>query len=53
MSNPLSYHRLAINALLLKEPAYVEMRDGKSPFVQGMLLVAVVGVVIALAFSLS
>jgi len=49
MRLPSNYPRVALDALLLRNSAYVEMRDGNKPFVRGMIFIAVLGVAIALA----
>ncbi len=48
MRLPANYPRIAIEAFLLKDSAYGEMRDRDNAFVQGLLFVALMGVAIAL-----
>ena len=49
MRLPSNYPRMALDALLLRDSAYADMRDGNKPFVRGMIFIAVLGVAIALA----
>ena len=49
MRLPSNYPRMALDALLLRDSAYSEMRDSNKPFIRGMIFVAILGVAIALA----
>ena len=49
MHLPSNYPRMALDALLLRDSAYTEMRDDDKPFVRGMIFIAILGVAIALA----
>jgi len=49
MRLPSNYPRMALDALLLRDSAYAEMRDGDKPFIRGLIFIAVLGVAIALA----
>jgi hypothetical protein len=47
MSALSEYFNLALGALFLKEDSYEKMRGERSPFVKGLILIVLVGVIVA------